>query len=322
MVFRLFRKKGRVRFAFTLDRPQGPYYPGDTLRAYLDVRVEGAPVKVRRLEARLFYWQRFRQWEFIHADEEGEDVSLLQRDEYWQATWKEETVRLGRVQLPVPHRMPQGFAQRFELAFALPETLEPPHNGVLAQGGLYLWAFADRPWTGDDWVSVAVPLVLPPPGMYVEPRYYGKANEPETIDMALYLPGLEFVEGQNLEGRLRLRCHQPVEGRQLRVTLEVREFIPTNNPEFFLELNSTPDFRETHEAARVVLREPFRLQPGQELEIPFRLTIPQLGRPTCTTGGNGWIRWYLQGVIDRPRARDYRVEQEVYVFNGPPPRSG
>ena len=317
MPWGFFRRSAKVALEVQLDRPQGPYYPGEVVRARILVRNEGGTVKIRGAEARLFLWQRYRQWVFIETDRDTEeDPTLFVDDEHWEPMWEEDVLHVaGRQPLPLPKRLPRGFQQVFQVAFRLPPQTAPGYQGTLAQGGWSLHVALDRPWAKDVRQSLLVPVVVPPPGVHTRTGLYGRISHPNVVAMQLELPGLEFVEGDTLTGSLLLKSHRPVEGREIRVVLEVREFIPSNSPAGPME-NARPDFRETIEAARVVLRPAAALRPGESLRLPFRLEIPRLWRPTSATGGDGWIRWFLQGVVDRPRARDYRVEQELFVYNG------
>ncbi len=313
MVFGLFRRSGRLNMAIQLEKPQGPYRFGETVRARIDLWVEGGPVKVREVEASLLYWQRYRQWKYLYSEED----EMGDEEEYWYEHWETRSRAFGRQRLLQGGTLPNGFRQRFTVAFSLPDQGEPPHKGEIAQAGWYFLVHADRPWGKDMQAQAEVPVVVPPPGLHTQPDFYGQASHPDVLEMSFHLPGLEFVEGDVVEGALLVRALQAVEGRGLRVALLAREFIPSNNPKTLLPTRETsPDFEAETKVGEVVRQGPLRLQPGETLRLPFRIEIPRLGRPTCTTGGNGWIRWFLTAALDRAWARDYRLTQELFVYNG------
>lgn len=314
MLSKLFRRSGKVLFDVALDKPLGPYYAGDSVQAQVRVRTKGGGVKVRRVEARLVSWRRYRQWEYSdpHDYEDDDDWD----DEFWRRTWEEEEHIMGRELLLPAQTLPEAFEEEFSVAFSLPQDVAPPHQGLLSQEGWRLEVIADRPWAPDQQVELEIPLVVPPPGHHTQPGKFGKATHSDEVEMHLALPGLEFVEGETIEGELVVQAFQPVKGRQVRVTLYVQEFIPRNKPDFYVERLDAPDFRENTVAASAVLQEQVSVPQGETLRLPFQLEIPRLQRPTCTTGGQGWIRWMLEGTVDRRLARDYRVKQEIFVYNG------
>jgi hypothetical protein len=57
-----------------------------------------------------------------------------------------------------------------------------------------------------------------------------------------------------------------------------------------------------------------KLQPGQDLDLPFSFDIPS---PSPTTGStpNSSVTWLLKGVLARPRRADTRVEEEIFVYS-------
>jgi len=311
MVFGLFRGKIRMRLAWPRERT---YRPGDTIPLQVHVRMEGRP-KVRGLRVGLVFWQRFR---YPDWDEKKEDGT----PDYYM-TWKEREQWVVQAQLPLPDPLPKHFEKVYRGTLTIPLDVPPAHEGRICQARWRLKVVADRPLTFDDEHDAGLRLVVPPPGVQTQTRFYGQATHPQTVDMRWRLPGLEFVEGDTLEGELHLRAQQAIEGRRLRVTLAVREFIPLDSTSMpGLEIDDwdedIPEYLEARDiVAEAELAAPFRMQAGETRVVPFRLTVPRLNKPSCTACGEGGsITWMLHGLVDRPWKQDYRVEQEIFVYGG------
>ncbi len=311
MVFGFLRGgKVHIRVEWPKDRI---YRPGDAIPARVHLRMEGRP-KVRGVRVGLVFWQRFRfpEWE------EEDDGTI----EYYM-DWKEQERWAVQSQLPLPDPLPKNFQKTFTGTITIPENVPPPHEGRICQGRWFVKAVVDRPLFPDDVYQSPLQLVVPPPGAFQQPDFYGQPTHPEAVEMRLHLPGLELVEGELLEGTLHLRARQEIKARSLRVTLDVEERIiyqPDLMPGLTFEDGSDDIPEESRESSRVAdieLAAPFQMTPGEERSFPFRLQIPRMNKPTCQAcGEGGTIRWTLQGVVDRPWKQDFRVIQELFVYNG------
>ena len=316
MVFGLLRGKVRMRLEWPAERI---YRPGETIPVQVHVRIEGRP-KLRGLRVGLVFWQRYR---YPDWDERNEDGT---RDYYM--TWKEREHWAVQARLPLPQPLPKVFQKTYSGAIAIPRDVPPPHEGRICQGRWYLKVIADRPMLPDDEHRALLRLVVPRPGVFQRPGFYGQASHPRVVDMRLELPGLEAVEGGVLEGRLHLRAHKPIEARGLHMALDVREFIRLR-PEIMPGLrptldewdhdSSVPDYLDDRtRAAQARLAAPFRMAASETRVFPFQLEVPRLNKPSCTAcGEGGFIAWTLHGFIERPWTRDYEVTQEVYVYGDP-----
>ncbi len=305
----LFGGKVDIQVQWPQDRI---YRPGDTIPAQVHLRMQGRP-RVRGVRVGLVFWQRFQypDWE-EHDDGTGDYVIL----------WKEKERWVTQAQLPLPDPLPANFEKTYQGTITIPHDVPPPHQGRICQGRWYIKAVVDRPMLPDEEYRASLDLVVPPPGVLQNPDFYGQATHPDVVDMRFHLPGLEFVEGETLEGTLHLRSHETIEGRRVRIVLEVREFIDYRlrampGLTFEDQSHEVPEVEDLARVAEVDLARPFRMQAGEEKALPFRLQLPRLGKPTCEACGEGGsIRWTLRGFIDLAWRRDPGVVQEIYLYNG------
>ena len=71
----------------------------------------------------------------------------------------------------------------------------------------------------------------------------------------------------------------------------------------------------THAAEQSIKLSPqVKLQAGQPLSFPFKITIPSGGSPSCQTL-NGSIAWFLVGTLARRLRKDTNVEEGVTVYS-------
>ncbi len=288
------------------------YRPGERVPVRVHLRTQGRP-KIRQVVVGLAFWQRFQYPDW----EEEEDGSL-----YYITIWEEREQWFGQSALPLPKPLPKDFQGTFTGEIVIPQDVPPPHEGRVCQGRWYLKAVADRPLRPDTIYQAPLQLVVPPPGLWPETGFYGRPSHPQRVEMQFHLPGLEFVEGEVVEGALHVRAHGPLQARRVQVVLEVQEFIPyrlDTMPGLTFEDGSDriPDMAHTERVEELTLNGALELKAVEQRVFPFRLTVPVLRKPTCLAcGPGGTIRWILRGMLERPWRRDFRVEQEVYVFNG------
>ncbi len=295
-----FLKPGRVTFRVEWDQNR-EYRPGDALPARIDVRMKGRP-KLRGIRIGLVFWQRFRYPEEWEEDDGTVDYRLV---------WKESERWVVQANLPLPSKLPPDFQQHFEGQLQIPEVLPPAHEGHICQARWYLKVVADRPLLPDEEYQAPVRLVVPPPGHYTKPGLYGEPSQPHLADVRLHLPGLEFVEGEVLEGEVVIRPREDLEVRGVQVLLRVHEHIPYDSV-----FHNAPDAEFWETVYQADLAGPGTLRAGREQRYTFRIPLPH-GRPTCRhCGPEGRISWYLHARLDRRLRRDPTVTQEIYLYNG------
>ncbi len=295
-----FLRPGRVSLEVAWDQNRA-YRPGDALPARVHVRMKGRP-KLRGIRIGLVFWQRFRYPEEWEEENGTMDYRLM---------WKESERWAVQADLPLPSKLPSDFQQTFEGQLRIPDVLPPAHEGRICQARWYLKVVADRPMLPDEEYRAPVRLVVPPPGRYAEPGVFGEPSQPHLADLRFHLPGLEFVEGEVLEGQVVIRPHEDLEVRGVQVLLRVHERIPYDSV-----FDDAPDAEFWETVHQADLAGPGTLHAGREQRYAFRIPLPQ-GRPTCGhCGPGGRISWYLHARLDRALRRDPTVTQEIFLYNG------
>lgn len=288
-----FLKGAKPDLSIDLDRPTGPFYPGDTVNATITIHSEGK-VKVRQAYAGLALWEKYK---YKAEDAEGDSMTSTATSE----------VFVIKVALMGETEIPAGFNETYRLELPIPPDAVPPYNGEITQNRWLAKVILDRRMKRDFNAEAEIPLVVPPPGQSVQPGLYGTSSHPGEADMQIALPKLEWVEGERIEGRLLVSAQGKLKAREMRVELVRREHVPR-------EEGSTKDIT----VDKAQLGGKTELSPGQLAEVPFRLTIPQQGCPTRQTA-HSTVTWTLRGVLSRRLAKDLTVSQAILVYNGEGP---
>ncbi len=290
----------KVGIVLELDRPEGPYYPGDPV--HLNIHLESEKdLKVQELRASLIFWERY-QYTTTHTTGYGKSRSRSTRTHWGTATrvlHKEKLLGEGTI--------PAGFHQTYSLDWSIPQDAAPPYAGRVIRSGWLIKVTLDRKLRKDINEELKVPVVVPPPGRWAEPGEYGEASHSEEADMALWLPRLEWVEGETIQGKVIVRARSGVSASGVRIELLRNERVTIRGHGRGGTFSKT-EFKDR--IARGV-----KLNAGEVREFPFSVPVPEIGCPSRDTSV-GTVRWSLKGILDRRLRRDFTVAQEIYVFNG------
>jgi hypothetical protein len=284
---------GGAEIAIELDRPGGPYYPGDVIQTAVTVTSEKES-KISGFHVGLLAWELS-----ISEDSEGNTSRRQTVDE----TVAGETL-IDEMTLAA------GFRGTYQVDLPIPADAFPPYASSSIRSGWLVKATVERGFKKDTTVEVEVPLVVPPPGEHAQPGEYGEASHPGEADMRLWLPGLEWVEGETIEGRLVIKPVKAIDAGEVRVHLRRQEKVHV--PRY---KGSSTDWID-----RVVLAGKTRFQAGQEVGLPFSFPIPVMGCPTRRTESTT-VTYTLQAALSRRLRKDYTVGTEIWLYNGRGPGS-
>jgi hypothetical protein len=199
-----------------------------------------------------------------------------------------------------------GFHGTYNVDLSIPSDAFPPYASSSLTSAWLVKATADRAFKKDAAFEARLPLVVPPPGEHAQAGEVGEASEPEAVDMRLWLPSLEWVEGETIEGRLLVRPRKGFDANEVRVDLKRQEKV------------HVPGYKRTTTSpsiARVVLAGKTRFQPGQQTDLSFRFPIPAMGCPTRSTASSTVI-YTLQVALSRRLRKDYTASTEIWLYNG------
>jgi hypothetical protein len=286
-----FRKGGRIDISLQVDRPEGPFYPGDVVHVDVVLAVErGMPV--REVRAGLVFWERY-QW--VDEDSDGDLDSHWATDEAWVC--KDILIPEGAI--------PDGFRRAYHFDWAIPPDAPPPYSGKISQARWLAKVTVDRKLKRDANEEVELGLIVPSPDATTPPGEYGDVSHPDDVHMQLQLPKLEFVEGETIHGRLLVEPRKDFGAGEARVELVRVETVPREHG------NRAVIIEQKVELARKP-----KFQAGMPVGYEFALPVPEQGCPTYRTG-HSRVDWAVRAALSRRLRKDFTVEQEVSVYNGP-----
>jgi len=279
----------KVHIGIEVDPAQGPYYAGDLLHVLITLQSE-KELKVREARASLMLHETYS-----YTRTEGGKVRHNRGTSELIA---------HRAQLLGEETIPAGFNQTYRLEWQIPQEVPPPYTGKLITGRWLIKVTLDRKLRGDINEELEIPLIVPPPGRWARPGDYGESSHPDDAEMVLWLPRLEWVEGETIEGKLKVYAQKDISASGVRIELVRRERVSYGDG----ETSAATEFKERIAGG-------VKLNAGEVGEFPFSVPIPERGCPTRSTP-IGRVSWELKGILDRRLRKDFTVTQEVYVFNG------
>ena len=284
---------GKVNISIKVDRPAGPYYPGDVVHATIRLRSE-KEMKIQKARAWLLLWEHY--WFVARSGRRRARTWDVAQQPVATETLLDEGV------------IPAGFDQTYHFDWRIPPDAPPPYNGQITRNHWLVKVVIDRKLKKDIRAEVKVPLIVPPPGRQVEPGEHGDAWAWDRADMQLWLPRLEWVKGEVVGGKLLVRPEKDFTAGEVRVELKRLEHTLRD---------SGDSYTVTEDKAKLARKTKFRA--GEAAEYLFDLIIPDQGHPTRETA-HSTVTWTIKGILNQRIRSDFRVEQEIYVYNGPAPQ--
>jgi hypothetical protein len=282
---------GGAEIAIALDRPGGPYYPGDVIHAAITLESE-KETKISGFRIGLLAWELS-----ISEDSDGQTSRRETVDEMVAGETLIDDMALAA-----------GFRGAYQVDLPIPRDAFPPYASSSLRSGWLVKATVDRGLKKDVTAEVELSLVVPPPGEHAQPGEVGESSDPDTVELRLWLPSLEWVEGETIEGRLLIQPRKSFDVGEVRLNLKREEKVHV--PRY---KSSSTDWID-----RVVLAGKTRFQPGQEADLPFSFPIPVMGCPTRRTESTTVI-YTLQAALSRRLRKDYTVSTEIWLYNGQGP---
>ena len=289
-----FLKGGKVEVNIELDRPTEFYHPGDAIHA--SVTLEGKKkMKVRQIKAELVHWERYR-YDRTTTDMDDDDRTSTYTDTAETIPVQEVLMEAGEI--------PAESVQTYTLDWTIPDNAVPPYQGEITQSRWLVRVTLDRKLGLDTNAEVEVPLIVSPPGRDIQPGDYGSASHPGEADMSLWLPKLEWVEGETIEGNLLVRPQKDFKVSEVRIEMQRREYVPR-------------DDGKTHTVTegKTQLAPKTEFRANEVVEYPFSFSIPVRGCPTRETP-HSHVMWTLTGILNRSLRADWTVGQQIIVYNG------
>lgn len=297
-MFRLFAGK-HPEFTIEIDRADAVYYPGDTVRATVMLASE-RETKFDEISVGLLCEERLRKRDGAIADD-AEDA------------WHTDARWVGKEIIARESTLPAKYRQTYELAWKIPPQVTASYNGELAQVRWMVRAALDRQGARGTTRDAPLGVVVAPPNHFVSPGEFIEDNPAaRTLDVKFALPKLEFVQNEEVAGRVLLTARERFTADNLQI-----ELVRTEHVSAATAAAAGAITRRVVEAAQELARD-VALAAGEPLAFDFRLQVPPKWCPSYRTP-NGYAIWQLQITI--PDAADsqkgeQRATQSLLVFNG------
>lgn len=281
--------EGSLHVAIELDRGEGSYYPDDEVRGTITIE-SPKEIEVRSVIAGLVFLQEYQ----LRARSAQNPILRWDRDEHW----------IQKEVLAVD-KLSAGFKEQFPFAWRIPPDAAPPCSGKILRNRWVVMVKVDRPAARDVTSETDLPLVVPPMSEMGGGTFSDQSGVVQAF-MSIDLPKLAYVDRDILSGELVVGAQSADLGvRGVRIELVRREHVS-------LEDGKT---RTTTEQ-KVQLASAVTFHRDDPQTFKFQMPVSTRGCPT-SVATNGEVTWLLRGVLDRPGAKDIKVQQEVYFFNGP-----
>ena len=292
MVFGMFGGKA-VEISVALDRADGTYPVGDTVRAQI-VLANAKGSKVREVRAGLV-----RQHQIRTIQRQRNSNGSYSNTYVWQTkeTWITREVLASEGALTAD--------DTYHVAWQIPEGEPATYAGDNIAVKWLAKVTVDRAMARDQNEELEFFVVAPPTGAYSQSGEFGEMNTASGVVMRLALPTLELVEGQTLHGQLLVEPSEPIDARELRVELVRDERVNIGDQAY----------NQQKSVERVQVAGSTQLRPGFPVTFDFALPVPQMGAPSHDLGDTV-VTWMVVGTIDRPMRGDYTVSQWVSLHNG------
>lgn len=278
-----------------LERADGVYCPGETVRASVTVAAEDG-AKFKEILAGLLFEEKYQIIE-RHHDSDG--------DVHYRSIWNTDEQWAVREQL-ASNGLPKSFRQTYNYEWRLPDNPQPSCQAKILFARWLVKATVDRTLARD--VNAEAPLYVVVPAPAGGPQGVESVDEntaPDAVSMRFQLPRLEYVQGETIAGRVIIEPRQDLNPRAVNISLLRHEVVPGGDR---TNIENVFEAQQQHNV---------QLRAGQPLALDFAFVAPPKWCPSYVSG-NATVAWRVNATLDLPWKRDIHAWQTVRVFNGAP----
>jgi hypothetical protein len=289
-----FLKGANAQLNVTIDRPVGPYFPGDTVRATVSAKAD-KDFKFQQGRVALLYSERYeyRKREYDSEDHRWETNSFNSTEEH--EIRRELILPEGLLKANAP--------QTWTFEWQIPPDAPPTHAGKILQIRWMVKATLDRKLMKDVNASAEFPVLSVPRGERVNAGEFGTANSPGDAQMFIGLPKEEWSEGETMQGKLIVRPQKEFDVTEVRVELQRVENVPQD------EGNTN-----TVSVNKIRVAPGTKYRAGEAQDYPFTFQLPATTTPTIRAP-HGSVSWLLKGTLARRLRSDFEVQEEIVVYS-------
>jgi len=291
-----FLKGGKVNFTFALE-PAEFYRFGDTVQGKLTIENQNE-LKIQQGRIELVFKQESEyRHESTTTDSDGHRRVTI------TSSWQSDEQVAAQMIIMQDGTLPAKSAKTYEFSFAIPQNSTPSFDGGhIVRAKWFVKATLDRKMAADYNAQVDLPVYALALRQEPAMREHGNSNEPGEAEVVLRLPNSEWALGDTIEGELVIAPKKNFDASEIRVDLVRTEDVPRDEGNTY------------NEEQKIKLAGGTKLQAGQSLKFPFRITIP-IGRPPTAQPSQFKVTWQLRGILARRFRGDTQGEADVYVYN-------
>lgn len=299
-----FLSGSQAKLELALDKPTGPYYPGDTIHATVTLQGQN-PLDVQEARVTFAYSEEYttrRRARMSRRVRHGNQVRTEYHETEQTATLTDER-ELAREMLFAPGALPAPVNRTSELSFTVPQDAPPAFEGKIVKVHWLLRAQVAVKNAQDLHADVAVPVAQVAPGQHLQP---GEFSERVGLDEAtgfIWLPRQEWRGGETIEGKVVIKPTRDFDATAVRGVILRREQVSD-------ELGHTVN--EADQPVQIAGTTKFRA--GQTYELPFRLPVPTVPSGTFSTPHSA-VAWSAQVILDRRLHADSSISAPVFVYS-------
>ena len=269
--------------------------PGDAVTA--KVWISGQPdERVQAARVELACKNRFRKHERDYDSDGHSRTRTVTREETIVAVWQP---------LPPAADGPVQFGEH-TVTLQVPPDAPPTVYEPAGFGKVVTWevrAILDRRMALDPDATIEV-QVHSLANQYAHWAQSPPAPKSQEVVMGLDQLSSRVVRpGEQITGVLHVDPRESAKARSVRVQLERRR------------MDTPDDIQDVNTALEVELARDVKLEPGQPLQYPFQIPVPE-GSPPTFAAAKSYMHWYLEGIVDRKLRGDFVVEAEIVVYTG------
>ena len=309
--------KARATLTIELDKAEGWYLPGDSVKGHIQVQSENT---FKANGAKIFLVCRGL---YVHDRVSGDGSS---EPEFVRET-REYALQQANV-IP-PGTLHRGVS-RYPFSLGLPHVLAT-HHGYACSIRWMLHAVLAVPREGDVGARRELLVQSITPALQPAPTGYRSTVATDVCQLILTLARAVCAEGETVEAQVRIAPQESFRAQEVRALLLRIENTPSGDNHIVYISAWNPDsghFQgerrpggqgttyvwledETHLAG------PMRFEAADSMAYTFAFGIPKHWRPTLSTD-QGRVTWKVGVVVSRESQDDVRVFHEVIVHTGGP----
>lgn len=278
-----------------LERADGVYYPGETVRASITIAAEDG-AEFKEIRAGLLFEEKYQIIERCH-DSDG--------DVHYKSIWNTDEQWAVREQL-ASNGLPKSFRQTYNYEWRLPDNPQPFCQAKIVNARWLVKATVDRTLARDVNAEAPLYVVVPAPAQVSQGgESFEENTAPDAVSMRFQLPRLEYVQGETIAGRVIIEPRQDLNPRAVNISLLRHEVVPSGDR---TNIENVFERQQQHNV---------QLRAGQPFALDFEFGIPPQWCPTYASA-NASVTWRVNATLDLPWKRDIHAWQTVRIFNGAP----